>query len=434
MRSRSVGPIYSSCVRVPRPNRACFFGMLTGALFDIGQYTTRTQVLRLREVWEARCERSCRFMRASLTLSGSQRLARVFDTEVRGGYFTLCGCVVKVRFSCVRGDTIFTATPESDDLWTQVVRAMRGEITGVPPTYRHKPGQTFEYTHSRLRCMAIEMVHTGHALIDGVGLGVWMDGIVEPVFDRRDDLAVEALRLPPRMPPVHAPSLDELLVAKQPTERNHAAVRKPDAATCAGCTAADPVGSGARHQHTRTHVACLSPPSPLYGIQARSPRSRTRTTSRRRGASRRCHPSLPAACASRSASAATRAPTACSAGCTPLVRASHAAGRAARATHASARAAGCAPSAARPSARRWGGARTAGWPRVARASARRAQRPARRPPTAWRARRRMRPTATSGMRKSASSKLGWVSERTCGSHFERFFCSACVCFTKYFSY
>jgi len=239
--------------------------MLTGALFDIGQYTTRTQVLRLREVWEARCERSCRFMRASLTLSGSQRLARVFDTEVRGGYFTLCGCVVKVRFSCVRGDTIFTATPESDDLWTQVVRAMRGEITGVPPTYRHKPGQTFEYTHSRLRCMAIEMVHTGHALIDGVGLGVWMDGIVEPVFDRRDDLAVEALRLPPRMPPVHAPSLDELLVAKQPTERNHAAVRKPDAATCAGCTAADPCWQR-RPPSAHAHARRMSEP-PLAAVR-----------------------------------------------------------------------------------------------------------------------------------------------------------------------
>ena len=141
----------------------------------------------------------------------------------------------------------------SDDLFTIIVRALRGEFAdsrGVSASYRHDDGQSFAYTHSRVRHMWIELAQTGRALFDGRGVSVRFYDINRFMMNRLDDLVEEALGPPSHFLKSVVPDVEALLAATGPTRRNHTVVRDPS--TRAGCRAAR-VGSraGARGQHAR---------------------------------------------------------------------------------------------------------------------------------------------------------------------------------------
>lgn len=230
---------------------ACFFGMLTGALQHTGQYLDSRMVQLIRDVWEARCVYTCHFARRMIALALGTVLESFDGTPVRGGMLFLCGSEHGIPFDCVRADAMWTPTPGASDLFSVMVRAMRGEFAathGVPATYRHVEGHSFAYSHSRLQHIFVEVARTGHALLDGVGYAVAFDGIDRYVMNRLDDVVVEALG-EVALSTFPSPTLEQLLAATEPTKRDHSVVRRPTGR--AGCKAAS-VGSpaGAHGLHT----------------------------------------------------------------------------------------------------------------------------------------------------------------------------------------
>ena len=228
--------------------------MLTGAVQHTGQYLTSSQVRTLRAVWLQRCEYTCEFARYMLQLPGGMDLESLCGTSVhRGGEVQFCGGAKPVHFDGVVADALWSPMEWSNDLFTIIVRALRGFYAishGVCASYRHVEGQTFAYTHSRVQHMWIELARTGRALFDGRGFSVRFYDIDRFMMNRLDDLVEEALGPPSHFLKSVVPDVEALLAATGPTLRDHVVVRAPS--TRAGCRAAR-VGSraGARGQHAR---------------------------------------------------------------------------------------------------------------------------------------------------------------------------------------